>query len=69
MIDEAMNIFKAIADKTSWIYVAGPSKFFDEAQSLRTIQKLAREYVKHHAGQQSPETLIKWMGHNDRQEN
>lgn len=48
---KAMRIFKAIADKTSWIYVIGPNKFQDEIRSLRTIQKLAREFVKDHAGQ------------------
>ena len=66
MTDEAMNIFKAIADKTSWIYVSGPSQFYDKEYSLKMIQKLAREYVKNHSGLPSPETLIKWMGHNDR---
>lgn len=66
MDNEAMNIFRAIADKTSWIYVSGPNRFYDKEYSLRMIQKLARDYVKNHSGQPSPDTFIKWMGHNDR---
>lgn len=44
--NEAMNIFKAIADKTSWIYFEGPSKVRDDKHVLNLIIKLARDYRK-----------------------